>query len=381
MVLLVHGNDAWTALQIGQQTSAWGTAATGSGNETFYTVPLVTETLNLQRDVFPPPREFGGAGYREFIEFGRSFVQGSFTVLGRYDAKWFNILLAHAHYSELAVVTECFVDGTALAAGNNTHIYHFSATLPLGLTIKVWKGGAAAAAANATVETFVGCMITGFTVEQPENDVARFTFNFIGKSVASAAGSGSIAAIGGLAPIKTRDLSNTYSKFLTGTTPTALNFRSFRLTVDRHLELDPSFMNSPDTVEQPGIADVREVTGEIQSFIEQDFYNRANATPYADFQAKTKSKISIIFAANATDFPLGVRTYALRLELPAIYWERADVSIKEGGVNDATYAFRAVSGTFDQTGNLPDTQTGDLRALTTVKETDEPSVDAKFSVL
>lgn len=387
-MVLVRGNDAWTGVRISEQV-AWGTQRDNTG--TWHTVPLVSESLVLNREFTQAPREFGALGYREYVESGRSFVQGSMTVLGRYDAKWFHLLLAHATWRENITVNK-WVDGSATDGVGNIHAYNFYATPPSGLNIRVYKSGPNS---SGTFESFIGCMITGFTVEQPENEACRFTFNFVGKSVAqSPYAMDAWLAVSGANPIKVRDNANTGAQLRTGTDVTTsgsqMNFRSWRITVDRHVEFDSTFLNDPDNLAQPGVGDIRDVTAELTGFVEQDFYTRATYnTPYKEYLANTQNKVNLILSSAVLCGGAG-KSYAMRFEFPAVVWEKADVSIKSGGPNEASYAFRALKGTLDTgsgggivpTGPPADwTTQSDMRILGAVANTDEPSVDGYFSAL
>lgn len=375
----VRGNDSWTSLRIAMQTAAWSTEATGSGTEVYYAVPIRGESLVLNRDFFPGAREFGGTGAREYVEAGRSYVSGSFSVHGRYDAKWFNILLAYAFGKE-TLVQDKFVDGTAItpADAGNAHVFDFSTSIPYGLTIDIHKGGNLPNGTTYHRDTLIGCLITSFSVEQNDNEPPIWTFSFLGRSVntqSTTANSGSpLATPGGVQYVKIRDASRSGSLFKIGNTLTSFNWRRWSISVDRHLEFDPAFTNTPDTIDQPGVSDVREVKGELVSYVTHD-RNTTNK-PWPEFRAGTSSKLQLILASATA---VGNKTYGYSMEIPLLYWEAADESIKEGGANDGTYRLVAVKGTF--TGITGGSADGDLRAMTTVLRTDEPSLDSKFSVL
>ena len=383
-MVLVRGNDPYVGVEFAQQTVNWETAATTG----WQSCPLLSESLTLEREQLPVPKELGGSGYREFFEYGRKFVRGTLTVLPRYDSKFIHQLFAHAMYSE-TVVPDTYVNGFALNGGGganppgNTHLYQFSATLPKGLTIRVHKGGQSL----GKYDEFVGCMVTQLTIEQPENDVMRCTFTFLGYNLTTTSQSGALSAIGGVVPVRIRDYGNTYGYVKTGATLTALNVKGFRINIDRKLELDTAFLNNLDSVAQPGITDVREVTCELQGSLEQS-YGDANR-PHTEYLAKTNSKADIMIAADESvtanllynSGGAASRPYAMRFEFPSIYWTRVPDSVQSGGANDVTYAFTAIKGTMDSTGSLPDSVSSDFRILASVKDTDEPTPDAKFSIL
>ena len=385
----VRGNDPYVGVEFAQQGSAWITAATTG----FIGAPLVSESLVLERDSLAVPKELGQTGYREFFEYGPSFVRGSMTVLGRYDARFWNMLLAHAFYSE-TLVQDSWVDGTVLSgstAPGNAHIYAFSSTLPYGLTIRAHKGGQSA----GKYDEFVGCMVGSFTLDQPENDVLRMTFNFLGYTMTTNTQTGVPAAVGGVVPIRVRDYGppssgTQYSYVKVGNAspgPATLNIKGFRINVDRKLEFDTAFLNNLDSRSQPGIVDVRDITIELNGTLENDY--GAAGRPATEYLSKTSSTCDIILCADIattsnrlyTAGNASYRPYAMRLEFPKTYWTRVPTNIQSGGANDLTYSVVAVKGDFDASGSLPDAQQGDFRAIVAVKQTDEPSVDSKFSSL
>lgn len=376
---LVHSNEPWSALAIGQET-AWGTESGGP----YYTVPLVVpgETLVLRRDQIAPPRVFGGTGAREAIEYGRKFAQGSFTVQGRYDAKWFNVLMAHAMFGEIVAQNTDVLGATITGETGNTHLYRPGATsIPFGLTIRVFKGGSTNS--GTYMDVFTGCMITSFTVEQTGDQPPLWTFTFLGKTVtAGPIGASTIGLVGGAVPQKFRDLSTGAAFFKTGAgTPTALNISGYRLVYDRRLEVDAAFANAPDATTQPGATDLRQVTMEINSLLEQDYYNAGK--PYNEFLAGTISKIDVYYESLIA---VGNKKYGLRIELPAVGWDVGQASLSDPANPPTRFNATAIVGNFDVTGGLPGTvigeagTTGDMRIGVTLAVADEVTADTIFGV-
>jgi hypothetical protein len=219
--------------------------------------------------------------------------------------------------------------------------------VPRGLTIKVWKGGPGPIG-SSYIDTFTGCMISSFTVEQAADQAPLWTFTFVGKAVATALRvAETIPAVSGAQLQKYRDLSNTAvvaGYFKTGATLTALNIDGYRLTYDRKLETDPAFINSPDAVDQPGASDIREVTFEINSRLEQE-YGQANK-PTNEYNAGISNK-----------------TYALRIEAPAVGWSTDQHSLNDPANPPTRWTATAIAGVCDTTSALPD-ETTDLRIMT-----------------
>lgn len=376
-MVLVRGHDSHTAVEVGEE-STWGTAAS-----TLYRVPILSESIALERDQFPRQREFGNTGALEFLESGRALVRGSITVYPRYDARWFYILLAHAFGTE-AVVQDEWLDGSASGSNvANTHSFEFNSTLPTGLTFKIWKSGPNA---NGTVDTFTGCLISRMVWEQPEDDIARVTFDVIGSGVTNASASGNPATSAGTVFLKARDLSRTNSRVKTGSAlANDFSVRSLRLTVDRRIEAEAAFLNDPDNIDKPGVIDTRDIQIELNGQLEQTY--GASDTPWTEFLAKTQSQCDIRYTADTVT--QGSDPYGIRLHMPAIVWEEVNNNIGEPGANPFTARATAIQGTAtaqagtDESGSdiLSQNTTTDLRCFAHVKVSDEPSSDTEFSGL
>lgn len=381
---LVRGHDAYTVVEIAENaTSAtWGDTPTGTAPQEWKAIPIISETMTLERDFYPKSKEFGETGAVPFVEYGRGLVKGQIVVQPRYNQEWFWNLIAQFMGDEVITPTVDLA-GSALA-GCNQHAFCFATALSKGFAVRVWKGGATQ---SGYIETFVGCMISRMVWEQPEDDLPRITLDIIGKSASAAALSGTPSVVGVLngsggavTPIyvKPRDLSNnvgTDSKFQTGATLAQLNIRGFTLTVDRHLTFENAFANDPDTPEQPGVSETRDVTMEIRSLLEQDY--ASGGKPYTEFLAKTQSKCRVVYAS--TSVVAGSQKFAIMLDFPAIIWEEAKASISEPGAPPTNFKFRAINGTFVTPATPPTGSAGDFRILSVVKTADDGS--AAYSVL
>jgi len=147
-----------------------------------------------------------------------------------------------------------------------------------------------------------------------------------------------------------------------------LNFRSFKLTVDKHIDLESSFLNTPDAFDQPGASETRDVTLEVNTFLEDDY--AAQHKPFYDFANRHPSgasKANIVYYASV-DEVFASNGYIWRMELPALYWEAADPSAKEAGAIPTSWRGRGIKGTtlVPNTGSHP-TST-DLRMVSAVKD-------------
>lgn len=368
----IHTNEPFTGVLVGEETT-WGTAASG----TYYALPLVApgESMAGRREQIQEPRAFGGTGGRGSVEYGRFTGGGAITVEGRYDSKGFNILLAHALWSE-QVVTDVYVDGTTITAANsgNTHIYAAGATPPIGLTLQIWKAGVGPAA-SGFYDQFTGCMITKMSINQAQDTRVLFTFEFLSKAPTIVAGSGTLPAIGGAEIIKFRDLSRGAAYFKTGATLAAQSINTLEIVFDRKLVSDTPFATAPDTFDKPGTNDDRDVKATFTGNLEQDY--AAAGKPYKEWVDKTQSKLDALYIGSTA---VGNKTYAMRLECPRMDWDDGRNSLSDPGNPPTRFVGTMTAlGAFDQTSGLPDGLTGDFRILMTVKTSDEPTPDAKFS--
>jgi hypothetical protein len=349
--MLVHVNDPFSGVAIGEET-AWGVIAPG----TFYSLPLVEPGESMQKEsgVINEPTVFTSTGARETAEYGRSTGKGSITVEARYDSVAFNLLLAYAMGDE-QVIANKWVDGTTLTGSGYAHVYSPAALGAVGLSIKIWKSGLTNA---GTLETYLGCVITSFKVQQDSDKRQLWTFNFICKPPTFATGSlAAIPAISGSQIAKFRHLSNAGGYFKTGATLTALGIDSFSINFDKKVVPDNPFATAPDTFDQPAPNDLRETVLDIQSRLEQDYY--ATNRPYKEGDAKTASKADAVFAS---DVALGDKVYAMRIEMPTVYWSKVDATLKSTGSPPTNFVATAISGTF---ANGPTTviTAGDMRII------------------
>lgn len=393
---LVRGHDAYTAVEIAENlsTDPWGTVPSATAPQEWKSCPILSETMTLEREFYPKSKEFGEAGGLPFVEYGRGTVKGQLVVQPRYNQEWFWNLIAQFFCSELVQNDVELTTGTVLNTCNR-HQFQFASALTKGFGLRVWKGGATQA---GTIETFYGCMISRMVWEQPDDDVPRVTFDIIGKSVSLVNLTGAPKAVGIYndttvkTPIfvKARDLSNgppasgsTYTQgthfsfFGVGTfdDPTILkqlNIRGFTLTADRKLTAESAFANDPDTIEQPGVVETRDVTIEIRSLVEQDYATTGTtAKPYAQYLEKKESAVRIIYASTsviAGTGPLQQRD-AILLDMPKIVWEEARASISEPGAPPSIFKGRAILGTFAAPVGTP--QTGDFRIYCVARDADD----------
>jgi hypothetical protein len=366
---LVRGTDPYVGCVIGEQ-AAWDTAVS-----TTVTVPLTMpgETFALQTEVLENTKEFTNtSGGREVVELGRQWIKGTITCTPRYNAPWFWKLVAHAMCHESLIVDFDHIGG-AIAPANtgNTHSFQAGSVVGNGLTIRMWRAGPVVT--TGYWATYVGCMISSMTWNQgPDQAIPEVTFEFIGKTLTTGTASSTIPTVGGSVLMGARDLMNTGASVKAGKVSNkTLNHRGFVLKVEKKLEMDPSFLNALATVSQPGFSDIRDVTVEINSLLEQDW--AATNYPFDDYLNKRESKLDIIYTSGT--MVVGTQPYAIRLELPSIYWETEDHGIKEMSSNPTKVTARAKVATLDATGGLTGRGSSDVAVLCTVKVADDGDAD------
>jgi len=389
MAPLVRGHDAWTAVEIAENSLAatWGDVPSGTTPYEWKALPILSETMTVERESYPKSKEFGESGALPFVEPGATLVKGTLVIQPRYNQEWFWNLIAQFMGDEVLTPD---VDIYGVANGTNVcnqHAFVFASALSRGFGLRVWKGGATQA---GYIQNFMGCMISRMVWEQPEDDVPKITLDILGKMPAAPyttlASAGPLSTVGQLAGgsvitpiyVKPRDMSNvvgTDSKFQVGASLAQLNFRGFTLTVDRHLTFETAFANDPDNPEQPGVSETRDITMDIRSQVEQDYL--AAGKPYREFLDKTVSKCRAVYAS--TSVVNGSQKFAIMLDFPSVVWEEARAAISEPGAPPSNFKFRATNGTFVTPATPPTGSAGDFRMICAVKPTDDG--DAAWSVL
>jgi hypothetical protein len=392
---LVRGLDAYVGIEIAEEQvlspvgypagSQASPASDLASPALWYRIPLLSEGLSVERDVFGDITEIGTTGGREQVEFGRSLVRGEFTTIPRYDSAGFNILLAHALGHE-KVVQGFYIDRSTTPAGGagNSHIYAWSSTLPQGLRIRVYKSGQAA---SGLLEVYLGCLITGFTIEQPEGDVARATFRFVGHSVVlDSAGSAPDSDVGAT-PMQVRDLVNeagvrpntevvVWNSVVSPDVFESLNIKGFTLEVDRKFEVEEAFITDPDNVDKPGITGIRDITLRIDSILEQkDPVSGDPGYIYYQYLNNVASRAFILMESKTQ--PVAGYGYSFAIAIPTLFWESAEAPIADGGVVNLTATGRATVGDRAWTPHptAPDTEDTDLKLYTYVSDVNDSNGD------
>jgi len=416
---LIRGNSANSGMEIAENDPAgsWGTVLANnatSPNE-WKSIPLISETLTLDRALYPKSKEFGESGAQPFLEYGRGEVKGQIVIQGRYNQEWFWNLIAQFMGSEFRVADKDLEGGATVGSGLcSIHAFYPSATQSKGFEARVWKLGDAVGSGSNYVELFTGLIINRIVWDQPDGDIAKLTLDVTGKSLAYIFGNaanlpGNPSAIGllggstAISPIyvKARDLSynppvvaaaysqgTNFSFFGLGvssseTSPTSMkqqNFTGFTLTMDRHVTAEGAFANDPDSPEQPGPTETRDIDLEIRGQLE-DTYLAADK-PYRFYVDKVRGKARIIYASTAVVSATGAQKYVIMIDMPNILFTEAKASLSEPGAPPSNFKAKVLAGTFaNPTSHQSGTPDNDIRILCAVRPNEEPSTPFKWSVV
>lgn len=351
-MVLVRGHDTYTKLQFTTKpnTDAWGTIASSPSWET---VPLVGEGLVIRPFAFARSQELGNTGEVTSHEQGRQFVEGEFTVYPRYNATWFWKLIANAFGGAEERTDEVTVAGTSVSGGAfSTHNYApqsfqcatagSESGVASGLSLRVWRSGPDT---SGYVDKIAGATVTGFTWNQPEDDLPTVTFRILATAPTTslASGEGSLAAVeSGTHQVKVRDLSRTgytNSPSLVLSDGNTLNIRSFSITVNGNYEIGAAPMTDPDNVDKPGHIDLWSITGELSTFVEQG--SSSGNAPYGNFLgAFNDATLRVRYASSetVTTSPSNVY-YAIDINMPRITYLSAGTSVSSGGANTLDASF------------------------------------------
>lgn len=331
---IIHGNDAYTGVEISEE-SAWGTQA-----GTWYGVPIISETLRTVRDPLPSSPEFGATGAEVEVATINPRVEGEITFSPRLDARWFHWFLGQLLGTEnLEAGTQ--LDGSGGGTADvNTHWYQPSQQ-GRSLSIRVYKSGPST---GGQLATFSGMQVRTGRIEWAPDNLLQVTIGFIGKleTMGTVAGAPT-APVGAIGP-EARWLTQNSGKFQVGSTLANINVRGFTIDIDRAFGQDPAFMNSLSTANQPGPTGNRIVRGTIQGLLE-DNYASAAGKPYKDWLDNVASKCRIFIRDSTDASDAATIYYGMDIDFPSIKWTEADYSVKEAGSNPTTASFQAVQGT------------------------------------
>lgn len=374
---LVHGNDAFTALDFSTEAN-YGVYVGSPGNPHGYLrIPLLGEALFVKRDQFPKNREIGNVGALPVVDQGRAVVEGTFRVYPRYNAPWFHLLLCQAMGgSEFMGAANKMLDGVTRTDSNyGVHCYmpqSFKEILPgsasaigCGMTIRVAKSGNTNAGSR---EVYTGCIIKRMTFEQPEGDRPVVTFDVLGQYNSIQGLSTVPSEPAGMVQMRARDLkgrpglSTSNGIIQSGLKITGpplvpardINITSWKLVLESNAEFAPGFINSPDVLARPGHVDNWSITGEFSSLLQQAEFGTNHTLPETeqnwpayDFIAGRSGALRLRYVSDTDIVASGVRVpYAMDFFMKNLVYTKAENGITEGGAPKTTYAFEAQRGTF-----------------------------------
>lgn len=335
---LVRGRQAEVGVSIAVEdpTEVYGSDTGLSG---YIGVPFIAEDLDLDRDQVADSEEISALSARLEVEPGRALAVGSITVRPRWEADWFNFLVACATGAEDRVVDK-WMDGTAQDGATGkiaTHIFTISDTLPPGLHIRAYISGPDG---TGSIKYFKGAMVSKMTWEQNSSDPPKVTFEFLCKTMTVVAHPGNLPTPDGDVFAKLRDLArgdgtgdyDSIVQFRSDATNgfTDINLNNWTLEIDRSMEVNEAIMSQPDEIEKPG------VTGQREIFLSMDgpYETTAAATrhPYHDYVNAVESGFHALYAS-ATIIETGEpEKYGCRIHVPQLTWIEGDLPIADGNV-------------------------------------------------
>lgn len=106
---------------------------------------------------------------------------------------------------------------------------------------------------------------------------------------------------------------------------TSVETRGFKITFDGHYETPPPFLTSIDTAEKPGHVDKWECSGEIRSFLQND-YDAANRV-HNMFRNRQDGSIRIRYVSSSN--VTGSYPYCLDIFVPKVAWTKSPDSIDD----------------------------------------------------
>lgn len=323
----IHGNDAWTAIELREESSY------GTGAGSWLGVPILRETLHTEYDFAPDTPEFGLIGAVKAIDHLGSRVVGEVQFLARIEGAWFNILLGHL-IGEEKYVADTYLDAVA-DAGGNSHWYLPNAA-GRSMQFRIWKSGPAS---DGNWAIFSGCKIGSARIEFPAGGIVSLTMSFVGDAETIAAISGNPAVPAGDIVSSARWLSNTGASFQTGASLAAIDITSFAINVDNRIEGDPVFLNDLTATPEPGPRGNRIVTVDIGSLLIKEYADAG--LPYKEFLDRTASKCQIWLTDTAL---ASTNPYTLMFDFPNIVWQQGQAAVSEAGVPPTSYRFQAIEG-------------------------------------
>lgn len=325
----LEGDTNW-----GVDPADWGTGSR--------CVPFRAEDLHYETDVFPDSEEFTGLGGLTSIDLGRRVVLGSLTVEPAYNPDWFWMLFGMVWGYENLVADFNIWDDTTGVANCNTHVWS-PGSATRSLAMRIFKAGAGPLDASHWYDTILGLKVTRMLWEQPAGDRARVTFDFVGKSITTAATTGLTPDTlpAGIAKLKAKDLSRTNSAIFFGGTLAALNIKGFTLEIDKRIEPADNFINDLLTLDEPDIVGTRAVTLTVDTDLETDY--NATGKPWTEFLAQTTSSAVLAYESEIEIGSTG-ENFQIRFDLPALTWTDVRPNIRQAGVQPMTLTARAAMG-------------------------------------
>jgi len=382
----VRTSDKFFGMEI-KEEATYGTDPAWPGAS----IPFIEDTLTFEDAEFAESAEFGAFGAWTGAEKGVRIVKGTIKINPRYNESWFWLLFGQGFGSEDLVVDREIEDDVTVATGLNTHIFsNLGVVTPKGLSARTFLQGPTNGA-GTFIKRINGLICNKWTWEQPAGaEQPTLEMEFLGSLIAMDSGSGVTPALLTTTDVKVKgfdmDATRTKSHLKLGAVTMAdFNVSAFTIVSDRGIETPEEYLNNALSLSKPGQEVTREITVDIEGFIEQDFH--AVDKPSLEHFNDTATKLAFAYES-ATDAIAG-KPYTVRFDMPNMHWTKFEAPITGPGQIPLTASGRAALGDvdnfdapFNEHNTVPPAGSTDFRVLVHVDgATDEPSADTKFTAL
>lgn len=393
---LVRSNDQYTLVEFAIE-STYGTRPATYNSTSFTRFPFAGEDLHYEQDTVPPSEEFTAFGGITSVDVGKRVVRGSISIEPSYEAIWFWKLFGNAFAYENKLADLSILGATVTnPTTSNLHVFNNGQILS-SYTINVWKAGVGPIDGSHFIDQIVGAKVTSWTWDQPENNRAKITMNFVAKTLTTIASNDSYFSGGPMTQespykkVKSTDLLSTRpsARLYMGNgsaDPQPINLTSFTITCDKKVDdTSPPFLPSVTTAGEPSIEGNREVTVSITSNLETDYSGVHK--PFSLFNSLVSQTAVIVYDSGDAISTTPASNYAIRIDMPSIKWLEMRNNVTGPGVAQLTgngmceLASTARLQALDNLTGLT-AKTIDVRFATHTLFADEPgAADSKFTGL
>lgn len=414
MAKLVHGNDAYTALEIAQRA---GAGADPTYTAEYLRVPFAGESMAVARDQTPEVSEITRAGSVKTLSYGSGHWRGTFTTLLYYNAPWFHALLNQLMGGCEWLAVDRLPNDTACPGGvnakGNTHSYlpqsfrcvtaKSIGAITHGIAMRMTKMGPDNNPGTSGIEKILGAYVTEavFTHQLGSWPTATWTVEGPEPTIIDGSGVTPIAAPATHYFVKSGDLSMDAahvilpSMFKGWGTSVDSYIDQYSLRIVNNLRFPARSLNALDTEHNIGHVGPYEVTMDVRVKARQEDWDAVNGSPYAFFQVVGSYDPAMPFSLRYISAPEGAThnppqtpmvdeaedvPYALEFTLPRPLLVAASAPVESGGALQITYSMRGRNDLWGLDAAPNSNKRAPVAVQVLVANTDEPAADTKFSV-